>query len=31
MDQFGNLEGVSPPKPGTEPVIIKKVLYRGEA
>ncbi|KAA8910998.1 hypothetical protein FN846DRAFT_483572 [Sphaerosporella brunnea] len=31
MDQWGNLEGVSPPKPGTEPVIIKKILYKGEA
>ncbi|KAI5859138.1 hypothetical protein BZA05DRAFT_383470 [Tricharina praecox] len=30
LDKFGNLEGASPPKAGTSPVVIKKVLYKGE-
>ncbi|KAF8542260.1 hypothetical protein BDD12DRAFT_876871 [Trichophaea hybrida] len=29
LDKFGNLEGASPPKGGS-PVVIKKVLYKGE-
>jgi len=30
LDKFGNLEGASPPRAGTSPVVIKKVLYKGE-